>query len=70
LFAGEWLCFDAGDLWPGPAFHITFITIDQGKRPMRQTISYWIPAAFCAFISLIALFGSSSSASEPLLSLS
>ena len=28
---------------------------------MRQAISYWVPAAFCAFISLIALFGSTSS---------
>ena len=28
---------------------------------MKQTISYWVPAAFCAFISLIALFGSISS---------
>ena len=25
---------------------------------MRQTISHWIPAVFCAFISLIALFAS------------
>ena len=28
---------------------------------MRQTISYWVPAAFCAFISFIALFGSTTS---------
>ena len=25
---------------------------------MRQTISHWVPAAFCAFISVIALSGS------------
>jgi hypothetical protein len=25
---------------------------------MKQTISHWIPAAFCTFISLIALYGS------------
>jgi hypothetical protein len=25
---------------------------------MRQTVRHWIPAAFCAFISLIALFAS------------
>ena len=25
---------------------------------MRQTVIHWIPAAFCAFISLIALFAS------------
>lgn len=25
---------------------------------MTQVIRHWIPAAFCAFISLIALFGS------------
>lgn len=25
---------------------------------MRQKIGFWIPAAFCGFVSLIALFGS------------
>jgi len=25
---------------------------------MKQTISHWTPAAFCAFLSLIALYGS------------
>jgi hypothetical protein len=25
---------------------------------MRQILSHWMPAAFCAFISLIAIFGS------------
>lgn len=25
---------------------------------MRQMMTYWIPAAFCAFLSLLALIGS------------
>jgi len=28
---------------------------------MKQAIAHWVPAAFCAFISLIALFASSGS---------
>jgi hypothetical protein len=31
---------------------------------MKQALSHWIPAAFCAFISLIALFASSGSSAE------
>jgi len=30
---------------------------------MKQNIGHWIPAAFCGFLSLIALFGSISSES-------
>jgi hypothetical protein len=30
----------------------------------RQTIGQWIPAAFCAFLSLLALFGSTVSESK------
>jgi hypothetical protein len=31
----------------------------EGIKTMKQTLGHWIPAAFCAFISLIALFASS-----------
>jgi hypothetical protein len=30
------------------------------NKPMKQKISHWIPAAFCAFLSLTALFSFSS----------
>ena len=31
-------------------------TLSPEAQRMRQTISHWIPAAFCAIVSLIALF--------------
>ena len=49
---------------PGPAVAalpllllITMILLHQYHHTMK-TISHWVPAGFCAFISLIALFGS------------
>ena len=41
--------------------------VDQHLKPMK-TISHWIPAAFCAFLSLLALsmqIGSDSGAWKP-----